>query len=456
VVKRGRSRVAGRIAWALVDQALSSGTNFAVTLLIARSVTIVDFGIYSIAFASYLLLLGTSRALVIHPYMVRIASLGESDATEAARQSVIGGSLLIGFAGALVFSAASFLFTGMLSQTLLVFSATIPGLLLQDAWRFVFFGDGKPSHAALNDFVWAVCQLGLILGTLAVAGPSVPLLILAWGASGSAGAAFGFLQQKTRPDLRRAVRWVRGHRDLGLPFLGQFGLTHGNDQVQMYGITAVAGLATIGTIQAAEVLVRPLNFLTLGISVAAFPEGVRLRNRSMRALTTGMITISAVLVLAAVLLGVLLLVMPASVGRLLLGNNWEVAQPIIFWLLLHRLLFGATEGPRMGVQILGAASRGLRTQLVLAPINLAANVAGAAIAGAQGAVMGGVGALLLATGLWWWQYLSAVGRYRPGDEFGASLSRGVGPTPSLEELPQSGAGPPVEARPLRRHEQPRK
>ena len=33
---------------------------------------------------------------------------------------------------------------------------TLPGLLLQDSWRFAFFALGRGSQAFLNDLVWAV------------------------------------------------------------------------------------------------------------------------------------------------------------------------------------------------------------------------------------------------------------------------------------------------------------
>ena len=36
---------------------------------------------------------------------------------------------------------------------------TLPGLLLQDSWRYAFFALGRGSQALLNDTVWAVSML---------------------------------------------------------------------------------------------------------------------------------------------------------------------------------------------------------------------------------------------------------------------------------------------------------
>jgi O-antigen/teichoic acid export membrane protein len=413
-----RRPAARRIAWGITDQALSSGTNFALALLVARSVDVRTFGMYSIAFASYLVVLGVSRSLFTQPYMVRVGALADGDRRRAAQRAVIGGAIVVGFVAAAGFGIAASIFDGTTRATLLAFALAMPGLLLQDAWRLLFIGSGRPAAAAANDLVWALCQAVLVAAVFVTGTSSVSMLVLAWGGAASVAALFGFVQAQLPPDPRGALAWLRRHWDLGGPFLGHFGLTHGTDQLTIYGISAVAGVAAVGAIQAADVLVRPLNFIAIGASVATFPEGVRLRDRSTRALRYGMSAVSGALVLATLALGSVLLVLPDSVGEQLLGENWAVARPILIFLLAQRLFFGASQGPRMGLQILGAAGRALRTQMVLGPITLVATLAGAAVAGPIGAVSAGAMAMFVAAGAWWWRFLVGAREYRPGDEQG--------------------------------------
>jgi O-antigen/teichoic acid export membrane protein len=417
-----RRPAARRIAWGITDQALSSATNFGLALLVARSVDVRGFGMYSIAFASYLLVLGVSRSLFTQPYMVRAATLADAERRRGAQRAVIGGAILVGFLSTAGFGVGAWIFEGTTRTTLLAFAVAMPGLLLQDAWRFLFIGAGRPAAAALNDLVWAICQVGLMAAVIVTGTSSASMLVLAWGGAASIAALFGFVQTHLWPDHTGVRPWLRRHWDLGGPFLGHFGLTNGTDQATIYGISAVAGVAAVGAIQAADVLVRPLNFIAIGASVATFPEGVRLRDRSTRALLYGMGAVSGALVLATIGLGLVLFVLPDPVGEQLLGENWAVARPILIFIVAQRLFFGASQGPRMGLQILGAAGRALRTQMVLGPITLGATLTGAAVAGPIGAVSAGAMAMCVAAGAWWWQFLIAARRYRPGDEQGRSAA----------------------------------
>jgi hypothetical protein len=45
--------IAARMSWGLADQAVSSLSNFAVGLVVARALGAVDFGIFALAWATY-------------------------------------------------------------------------------------------------------------------------------------------------------------------------------------------------------------------------------------------------------------------------------------------------------------------------------------------------------------------------------------------------------------------
>ena len=148
-------RIVRRTGWGLADQAFSSLTNFVLGVMIARSVPPHDFGAFSLAFATYTLFLGLSRALTSEPLVVRF-SHSSPEAWRAATAAGTGTATLLGVVGGVgcvVFGLAT---SGPIAQAFIALGVTMPGLLLQDAWRYAFFARGGGAQAFLNDVIWAV------------------------------------------------------------------------------------------------------------------------------------------------------------------------------------------------------------------------------------------------------------------------------------------------------------
>ena len=69
-----------------------------------------------------------------------------------------GTAFVVGLvAGACVLVVAALL-DGAPRPAFLALGLTMPGLLLQDSWRFSFFAIGRGKQAFLNDMVWARCS----------------------------------------------------------------------------------------------------------------------------------------------------------------------------------------------------------------------------------------------------------------------------------------------------------
>ena len=78
---------------------------------------------------------------------------------------------------------------------------TLPGLMLQDSWRYSFFALGRGGHAFLNDTIWAVTLLPALVFLRATGHADVFWFIFAWGATAAIGAAVGPLQARVLPKL---------------------------------------------------------------------------------------------------------------------------------------------------------------------------------------------------------------------------------------------------------------
>jgi hypothetical protein len=63
-----------RLGWGLADQALSSLTNFALAVLVARAVSTSALGAFGLSFTTYTITLGATRALCSEPLTVRYSA----------------------------------------------------------------------------------------------------------------------------------------------------------------------------------------------------------------------------------------------------------------------------------------------------------------------------------------------------------------------------------------------
>ncbi len=402
-VRRGRVVALG---WGLADQALSSLTNMALGLLAARALGPRAFGAFSLAFATYLIALGTSRALNTEPLVVRHAC-GPPDVRTGATGSAAGSAIVVGLVAGLVcgvIAAAG----GATRGTFIALGLSLPGLLAQDAWRYAHFASGREAQAFGNDLVWAVLLL-LLITALSVSGTaSAAWYTLAWGTAATGAALFGAAQARVLPRLRGAKRWWKENRDLTPGFLGQFAVSSGALNLTTFAIAAIAGMEAVGSLRAAEILMGPLNVLFLGISLAAVPEGVRLFKRSSAQLRRLCLVLSSTLPVAALLWGMAVYLLPSKVGHVLLKQTWSGALPLILPLALSRAGVGLAAGPATALRALAAANRSFQAEVVAGGLAVAGGTIGAALAGAVGAAWGLALAAPVAAVAWWWHFPKAL------------------------------------------------
>jgi hypothetical protein len=410
---RGRARAAGRLGWGLADQALSSLTNFLVSLMVAREVGIEQLGIFSLVFTTYLLVLGVSRSVNSDPLLVRYSAAeppGWRQGTKEATGGAVGLGLLAGAACAIVGAVVG----GLLGDALVVLGISLPGLLLQDAWRFAFIAAGRNVHAFLNDLVWAVALLPLLVILVATRHSSVIGFELAWAGAGGLAALVGVAQARLRPWPVNPLAWWRRHRDLNGRYLAEFLAVGGVSQLNGYAVTAVAGLSAVGALRAGEILMGPVHVLFMGGNMVAVAEGARIRGRSPLGLARMSLLVSGALSGAAALWGLTLVLLPDSMGTRLLGPTWYAAAAVVVPYVLLTVGLTASAGPQSGLRALAAARRGLRARLIASPLMLAGALVGAVIDGAVGAAWGMAGGNWAGAAVWWWEFRLAVREGRPG------------------------------------------
>jgi hypothetical protein len=398
-----RHGLAGRVSWGLADQGLSSLTNFGLSLVVARHVGVRELGAFSLVFTTYLMALGISRSLCSDPMMVRYSAAGEQAWREGAPQAT-GAAVGFGVAaglGCLVLGAAV---GGQIGTTFAVLGVTLPGLLLQDCWRFAFIASGRSGYAFVNDLIWAAVMFPVLGFALASGRDSLAWFTAAWGVAGCAAALGGVVQAGILPWPWNPLGWWRRHRDLNLRFLGEFGATSGISQLTKYGVGVVDSLATVGVLRAGELLIGPFYIMFMGGNSVVTAEGARILRRSPERLVQLSTLYSTVLAAATVAWGAAVLLLPPTMGAFVLGSSWPAARTVAVPFLLIAVAMAAMAGPMTGLRALAAARSSLRARLVAAPLTAVAGLSGAALAGARGAAWGMAVGGWIGAGIWWRRY----------------------------------------------------
>jgi hypothetical protein len=398
-----RHGLAGRVSWGLADQGLSSLTNFGLSLVVARHVGTRELGAFSLVFTTYLMALGISRSLCSDPMMVRYSAAGERAWREGAPQAT-GAALGLGAAAGLGCVLLGVAVGGPIGTTFAVLGITLPGLLLQDCWRYVFIASGRSGYAFVNDLIWAAVLFPLLGFAIATGRSSLVWFTAAWAAAGCAAAIGGVVQAGIVPWPWNPLGWWRRHRDLGLRFLGEFGATSGVSQLTKYGVGVVDSLATVGVLRAGELLIGPFYILFMGGNSVVTAEGARILRRSPARLVQLSVLYSTALAAATVAWGAVVLLLPPEVGSWVLGSSWPAARSVAVPFLLIAIAMSAMAGPMTGLRALAAARRSLGARLVAAPVVAVGGLSGAAVAGARGAAWGMAVAGWIGAGVWWRHY----------------------------------------------------
>lgn len=412
-MSRSFRRIAQRAGWGVADQALSSLTNFAVGVFVARELGPTEFGAFSLAFATYLFALNASRGLATDPLSVRFSDVPAASWREAAAAAT-GTAVLVGMVLGACCVLAALVLDNVVGRAFLALGLTLPGLLLQDSWRYAFFTARRGRDAFLNDLVWAVA-LGPFLAAVMLSGQlHVQWFVLAWGGAAAVGGLAGAVQARILPRLSLAARWHRTHQHLAVRYLSENITFNAATQLRLYGVGVISGLAAVGALRASELLLGPVNLVMMGVgTLMAIPEAAKLANRDLAHMRRFVIGISVLTASAGLVWGLIVGMLPDRLGEELMGATWQPAVALLVPTTAMIALLGVWAGAWAGLRALGAARRSLRSQLLGASVFLVGALAGAVVDGAAGAAWGSAAGNLVASCIWWRQFHLALREFQP-------------------------------------------
>ncbi|MEU9192546.1 hypothetical protein AB0D21_05310 [Streptomyces hundungensis] len=405
-----RRAVLGRLSWGLADQAASSVSNFAVGIYVARSLGLAAFGVFSLAWVTYGVVLSVSRGLATDPLVVRFSGVPEAVwRTAVARSS--GTSLAVGAAIGAACMAAGLALGGGVGPAFACLGVMLPGLLAQDAWRYAFFAAGAGRKAFVNDLVWGVALVPALVVAARV--DTVAAFVLAWGGSAAVAAVYGCFQCGIRPRVGEARLWLREQRDLGYRYLVENVGVSGASQLRAYGLGAIVGVSAVGVVRGAELLLGPFMAVLMGLSLVTVAEAARVLRQAPDRLRGFCLLLGGGQAVAALLWGAALLLLPQRIGELVLGAVWSSASALIVPITFGVAGAGLGTGAAAGLRALAAARRSLRCQLFASTCYVIGGLGGAAVAGTVGSAWGVAAATACGSVVWWLHLHRALREHRP-------------------------------------------
>lgn len=313
----------------VLNQMVSSGTNFLLGIYLVRALTPQDFGLYGIGFAVTLFYAGIGNALFLIPMVVNAPDRKSSGLARHAATVCMMVFIFSCVTG--VVSVSTILVGGTWWDALTVYASFCHGVLF--ASIAYLFKDFFIRHAyivkreiwALEINLWtAACTAALVFAFHYANQPfTVEKALLVYGLGQALGAGAGFLITRlpvgtvTRAEIRAGGRDVwAGGKWLLLTNLVYFART----QAHTFITAAMIGTTGVAQLNAARLLVTPAVLLTPALSQVFMPRLAELRASGSRKVAKVGIAFSAILLTVALIYSACLLalfdwVVPFTIGE---------------------------------------------------------------------------------------------------------------------------------------------
>jgi O-antigen/teichoic acid export membrane protein len=251
--------------WGLLDQALISASNFAVTILLARELGPSAFGKFVIAYTVLLFVNSVHGALFAQPH--NVLGPGRTGADYREFTTVIAWAQgCFAMAASLLIAAIGLLFVvagESFGVSLAILAPAVLAWQLQEFARRVLYTQFEYRNAFVNDLISYGGQLVAVLAIWRLGALTSEMALAAIGLTSAAGAGVGFWQIRT--SITRMVNWPEARRQLERIWsFGRWllaGTLSSWTSTHLYPILAAGfvGVGAAGGLRSAQNLVAPTH-----------------------------------------------------------------------------------------------------------------------------------------------------------------------------------------------------
>jgi len=255
-----------KASWTLIDQSVVSFGNFLLNVLLARSLSQQEFGQFALFLGAIFILRIIDYSFISYPVSLRLCN-----ADDEKRASLLGNTILIAAALALVLVLIMALGTALLGASHIVLPACLCYLCwqAQETARRCLLADFRYGAAVPGDCIAYVGQAALVALLAWLDAITLPAALYAMSATFGVGAVvhasklrFGW------PDLAETRLLVRENVLVGRWSLISYWLVLSRVQLFPWILAALAGTAATASLQAVLTIANMMNPIILGIGNA--------------------------------------------------------------------------------------------------------------------------------------------------------------------------------------------
>jgi O-antigen/teichoic acid export membrane protein len=394
----------------LLNQAVSSGTNFAMGLYLVRFLTPMEFGLYGIGFAISLYYSGIGISLFHTQMVVHVPDKASEDRLPYAARilaAITIFSFLMALVGLLIHFMGKTLFACAVRYECLVFPITAASISFLFKEFFI-----RHSYTAKKE-IWALIinsAVAFSLGVLLLfqyyseTKFSTERALCYYAISNQLGAVAGFFlvrlpigtvrRKKVEEDLREAWRGGRWA-------VGAGSIIWLQSQAYTYLTAGVLGPAGVGYANAAQMLIKPFLMLLPAINQMSMPVLAALnRHGRQKAVKVGFL-ITTGLLFSAMIYATMVIIFEDRIVTFVLGSQFSRLRPIILGWTFVLFLMLLRDGAENILQAMKNFRTLMLTYIVSAGVTIFSAIVLMKSFGVIGSILGmGVGEFILASLLW--------------------------------------------------------
>jgi O-antigen/teichoic acid export membrane protein len=330
-----------QVAISFIDQAILSAANFLIGIVLIKSVTKTDYGLYVLAYTIILFVVGLQNALIT-TQMTVLAPSKSRDKQDGFCNSLCIGQYILYVPAAIV--AIIIILTlhrvEVISDEQRNLAATIiivtVGVLFREFYRSFFFLKSQPRNVLIIDVVFvATTATGLLLGWLACREQlhivALYLFGLASLASGLAAMALGRLSIEI--DIRLSLASLKEAFANGRWALGGILLSLIQGQSYVYLLTAMSGPARVAEANAARLFLAPLSLLHMSFARVLLPKWSFMRQNGENAGIIRMAKKAQILLIAIIVIyiSIVLFAKDRLIDTLFAKDYQNIGTIILLW-----------------------------------------------------------------------------------------------------------------------------
>jgi O-antigen/teichoic acid export membrane protein len=373
-----------------------SGSNFAISVLLARWFAADQYGAYALAFAIFLLVSQLHQALLLEPMSVYGSSsyrgklrhyLGMLLWMHGGTVSVI--SAILGAAALGVFFTH---YSASLAGALFGVCIASPCILLFWLVRRSFYLELQPASATQGAVLYCLLVMILLLGAnaLKLLSPFTAFLIMGTAALVTSGAFLLKLRpiarlQGNELSLRETSRqhWIYGRWALASAVAMWI-----PTNIYYVLLGSSAGMAHAGELRALMNLALPVGQTATALSLLFIPYASRARaERGPQSLQRISLGITALFALGAIVYWAVVVLCRGSVLHLFYGGRYSEISAFVPWIAISSIFQTCINGPGIALRANEMPRSVFYAYLASSAITLGAGVLATRLFGVQGAVI---------------------------------------------------------------------